>query len=273
MMVRMFVCFFPSDLIARISGSANLERFERRDLARELRFLGLSYGEISRLIPVSKSTLSGWCGDVELGDRQRERLRRLRPAIVSQERVGVMLKERAEQRRATIRELARAEAEVLIADVGWLAGTVAYWSEGAKTSEMRFTNSDTSLVVLFIWWACTYLPIDLGRLRITLHLHAGQDEAERVRHWSNVTGLPATAFGKTQIKPEGTGHRKNFLYHGTAQLRVTRSGDLLQRVLGWIDAVRRFSGAPLNSCGVLAQLAEQGPLKPKVPGSSPGRPT
>lgn len=73
---------------------------------------------------------------------------------------------------------------------------------------------------------------------MSLHLHAGQSEAERKVFWSEATGIPLEQFFKTFVKPEGTGHRKNVLYQGTASVRITRSTDLLHRVLGWIDAVR-----------------------------------
>jgi hypothetical protein len=77
---------------------------------------------------------------------------------------------------------------------------------------------------------------------MALHLHDGQEEEERKEHWSKVTRLPLESFRKTYFKPEGTGHRKNVLYNGTARVRVARSSDLLHRVLGWIDWVSRRNG-------------------------------
>lgn len=52
-----------------------------------------------------------------------------------------------------------------------------------------------------------------------------------------MTGIPLDGFRKTFVKREGTGHRKNVLYNGTASIRVQRSGAMLDRVMGWIDAV------------------------------------
>jgi hypothetical protein len=113
----------------------------------------------------------------------------------------------------------------------WLAGVVAYWSEGAKRDHsVRFSNSDPGLVGLFLAWARTYL--EHTGFRAALHLHSGQEEAERITFWSSVTGLARTDFGKTYIKAEGTGHRKNRLYQGTLAVRLLGKGDELQRVLG-----------------------------------------
>lgn len=87
-----------------------------------------------------------------------------------------------------------------------------------------------------------YLDVPLTRLTPRLHLHSGQDEHERREYWSRATGIPVPRFRKTYIKPEGTGHRKNRLYNGTATIRVARSGDMLYRIFGWIDALTEGFG-------------------------------
>jgi len=46
---------------ARIDEWDRLSRWERCELGKDLRCLGLSYGEIMDLIPVKKSTLATWC--------------------------------------------------------------------------------------------------------------------------------------------------------------------------------------------------------------------
>jgi hypothetical protein len=45
----------------RVDSWDSLSRWERAELGRDLRRLGLSYGEIMELIPVKKSTLATWC--------------------------------------------------------------------------------------------------------------------------------------------------------------------------------------------------------------------
>lgn len=86
-------------------------------------------------------------------------------------------------------------------------------------------------------WAGVYLGTTTDDLKIWLHLHDGQDDDETKRFRSDVTGVPVERFGKTYFKREGTGHRKNRLYRGTAAVRIAHSGAMLHRVLGWIDAL------------------------------------
>jgi hypothetical protein len=230
----------PDELLARCQQWSELKRWARRELGQELRRLGLSYREIASLVSVSRSTLSGWCRDIELSADQRARLAQMRPSAIA-------LREKAARRRASavarheaIRRAAREEVASLIREPLWLAGVVAYWSEGAKTSrELLFSNSDAGLIQLFIRWSRDWLGVTPDRFSAKLHLHSGQDETERRRYWSEVSAIPLTRFGKTFIKPEGTGHRKNVLWGGTLSIRIARSGRDFQRVMGWIEGVRR----------------------------------
>ncbi|MGH8952560.1 MAG: hypothetical protein ACRDX9_14175, partial [Acidimicrobiia bacterium] len=59
----------------RIDSWDKLSRWERSELGKDLRRLGLSYGEVMDLIPVKKSTLATWCREVKLSEEQVEALR------------------------------------------------------------------------------------------------------------------------------------------------------------------------------------------------------
>jgi hypothetical protein len=231
----MFPRILSQELLAKIDRWAELKRWERRDIAQELRRMGLSYREISAVIPVPKGTLSGWCRDLKLTEAQKTRVTSKR---VQRRTVGALLRQRALDLAAKLRTDARQEATAYVEDPDWIAGVVAYWAEGAKRhKDLSFSNSDPLLIRVFISWTEKFLGVPRKRLTAKLHLHSGQTEAERIRFWSNATGIPTENFRKTYIKPEGTGHRKNVLYNGTASIRVPCSGALLHRLMGWIDAV------------------------------------
>jgi len=232
----------PATLLARAHVWGSLKRWERRELGREMRALGLSFREIAAVIPVSKGTLSAWCRGVELSAEMRARLTAKRPSALAMRENGQRKHQQAERRREAIREAARLEVDTLLNDPLWIAGVVAYWSEGAKTSnELRFSNSDPDLVLLFIAWARRCHGIE--DFSAKLHLHSGQREDERVTYWSRVTGIDAARFGKTFFKPEGTGHRKRRLYNGTITVRASRSTSALQRTLGWISGLSEARGS------------------------------
>lgn len=252
----MFVQILPSDLLAKARRWDELKRWERREVGQELRRMGFSYREIASLIPVSKGTLSGWCRDIALAPAQEARLRTLHPYQFQRSTVGHVLRQRARARTEALREAGRQEARRYRDDPFWTAGVMAYWAEGGKRSnELAFSNSDPALIRFFLAWASRYLDLSIDRFSISLHLHAGQDDEERKAFWVAQTGLPLQHFRKTFIKPEGTGHRKNRLYNGTAQVRVRRSTALLHRVIGWIDGLSNaFIFPGYNPDGPLAQL-------------------
>lgn len=226
--------FLTTELVEKVCGWPELKRWERKEIGQTLRRMGFSYREIAALIPVSKGTLSGWCRDIPLREERRGELLGKRGR---RREIGQRLRQRALDRAAGIQEAARTAAIDLVRDAFWVAGVVAYWAEGSKGKELSFANSDPRLIRLFIEWAEQFFGVPRSAMTIKLHLHSGQDEKERRDYWSHVTGIPVENFGKTFIKPEGTGHRKNHLYNGTVQIRVPRSGDMLHQVRGWIEAV------------------------------------
>lgn len=59
-----------SSLVKRAAEWDELHRWERSELGKDLRRLGLTYGEIRELIPVPKGTLSYWCREIDLTDEQ-----------------------------------------------------------------------------------------------------------------------------------------------------------------------------------------------------------
>lgn len=230
----------PPELLNDAAKWPELKRWERRELGQDLRRQGLSYKEIRAVIPVSKGTLSGWCFDIWLSEDQLRRIQASRGNnAAAREKVGAILRQRNQERVQAVREAGRQEAQQLSRDPFWAAGVSAYWSEGHKRdNSLGFTNSDPGLIRLFLEWAKRFLRLTADRFTIRLHLHAGQDELECKKHWSDITGIPLNRFGKTFVKREGTGHRKNILYNGTATIEVTRSTDLFHRVMGWIDFVK-----------------------------------
>ena len=63
------------EVLERVGIYESLSPWEKSEVGRDLRRLGLSYGEIMDLIEVKKSTLATWCRDVELTEEQIEMIR------------------------------------------------------------------------------------------------------------------------------------------------------------------------------------------------------
>lgn len=226
----------PTDLRERLESWDGLSRWERSEIGRHLRRLGLSYGEIGQLIDVKKSTLATWCKTIALTDEEKAAIQaRTGP------RAGIPVDTqwRRRQEIEAIRARARAEADVLLHDPVWMGGVVLYWAEGCKTSnKLRLAHSESEALRLFMSWTRRFHDRDAA-FRGALNLHANNNEPAAREYWGHQLELdPTSGFTKTFIKPDGTGHRKNHLPLGVCSLRMLRGTDALIRTLQWVEVVR-----------------------------------
>jgi transcriptional regulator with XRE-family HTH domain len=212
-----------------------------RDQAVGLRRQGMSYKAIREQlrVPVSKSTLSLWLRDVALSDDEQALLDRNIAEGVGR-RAASIRTTRARQRRNVIEE-ARCQVTTLAESELFVAGVVAYWSEGAKekpwrqTGQVTFSNSDPALIQLFLRWL-DLIGIDRSRIDVRLYIHERADVAAALAHWSAVVDIPASRFGKTGLKKHNPKTiRKNVGedYFGCLAVRVRRSSKLMRQIHGW----------------------------------------
>jgi hypothetical protein len=224
-----------AEVTARIAAWDRSSRWERSELGKDLRRLGLSYGEIMDLIPVKKSTLATWCREVKLSEEQYAAIKERTDGS----RVGIPVDTNRKRREEVgrIRELARAQVPELIKDPRWVAGVILYWAEGAKTrNHLKMANADPRALRLFVCWVRTYLDPE-AEFSLQLHLHEGNDDEAAKSHWRSEIGLMTANFYRTFIKPKGTGHRKNHLAHGVCTIKVRRCADAWQRTMTWVEVI------------------------------------
>jgi hypothetical protein len=226
----------PSVLLERASEWDELHRWERSELGKELRRLGLTYGEIRELIPVPKGTLSYWCRGIRLSEDQVEAIReRTGPDT----RIGIPVDTQWRRREEIdrIRAEARGFAVEHLDDPFFVAGVVLYWGEGAKTGgDLSLANADPRALRLFIAWVRRYLDQN-AEFVLKVNLHADNDEPAARRYWAAESGLRNPRFYKTFIKPDGTGHRKNHLKHGVCMVRVRRCADAWNATMAFMDVI------------------------------------
>ncbi len=245
-----------------------MKNWEKKELVTNLRSDGLSYREIMQKIPfsISKSTISEWCKDIGLTPEQKARLDKLfedgsyRGRLLGSKATRLARAKEVEK----IKERARLEILSLNADEFKLMGLMLYWAEGNKKRRVGVSNSDPELIRFMMKWFRGICGVPDEKFKIYLNIHSGQDEVKIKRFWSDIINLPVSQFGKSYIKKEGTGHRKNILYHGTIKIEICNK-DLLYKIQGWIEGV-------IKKIGPLAHLVEHLTLNQRVAGSSPAWP-
>ena len=226
----------PQDLLDEAADWNVLHRWERSQLGKALRALGLTYSEIQDVIPVPKGTLSNWSRDVSLSQCQIEAIKQ-RTGAHTQRGIPKDTQWRRRLEIEVIRAEARLFAESHLDDSFFVGGVVLYWGEGSKTRNfLDLTNTDPAALRYFINWVRGYMD-DAAMFKLGLHLHEGNDEKSAKRYWAGVLNLEFVPFGKTYIKPAGTGHRKNQHVHGVCRVRTLRASTHGNRVMVWIDVV------------------------------------
>lgn len=212
--------------------------------ARMLRKSGLSYRAISKLCNTSKSNISLWCRDIILSPEQQDKLNVNRSNILK-----LCSARLHEKRRNEIEEVVRlAKKEINLKEINkisfLIAGSMLYWGEGCKSVGLSITNSDERVIMFMIRWLEKILHINVkNQIKAHLHIHIGDNDQEIKEYWSKITGIPLSNFGKSFVKQEGTGHRKNILPHGIMRIRVYGKGmeDLRHRIMAWVDEIYRIA--------------------------------
>lgn len=206
-----------------------------KEKARVLRSKGLSYNEILKKIPASKSSISLWCRDVRLTKKQQKQLGEKRDHSLKGIRA---IQQMFWDRRCDAFHAGIEKYKKLKDEKKFIAGLMLYWAEGTKGHSTTITNSDQRIIRFMTRWFKTYFGASPKTLSMHLHIHSGQNEDKMKRYWSGITGIPLANFIKSFVKPEGLGYRKNILYQGTAKVRVKGAGSLyvLYEILGGIAA-------------------------------------
>jgi hypothetical protein len=163
-------------------------KVREQEEARRLRATGLTLLDIADRLQVSKSSVSLWVRDV--------------PFTPSPRRYGA--KRRSNRlRNERLAEIAALDADglarigTLSEDAFFVAGVALYAGEGGKTDgEVRFANTDPTMVRFFCAWLRRFFDVEEHRLRVRVYLHMGLDLDAAQQHWSTVTRVHVEQFGK-----------------------------------------------------------------------------
>ena len=216
---------------------------EVRARARELREGGLNYDEIAGALGVSKSSVSLWVRDMPRPPRLSYWETRKRAAD-GVHRYWAAERPAREARREVVRAAATADIGVLSARDILIAGAIAYWCEGSKrktyrqTETVAFINSDPDLIKLFLRFL-TVAGVESTQLGFRVHIHESADVAAAEQFWLAVTGADAAQFQRATLKrhnPRTVRKNVGADYHGCLIVKVRQSGDLYQRIEGWVRA-------------------------------------
>lgn len=222
-----------------------MKKIKEKILAEKLRTQGMSLGEISSQLNISKSTASVWSRDIQLSVSAKKRL-----AARTTVRSLAGLKKYSEKIKND-KQLAIIKASVVgsskLGDLSnrdvYCIGLGLYWGEGYKTGnqEFGFTNSDPQMMRFYIHW----LEITFGVKKSELILRVSINQIHKLRtnevqnFWSEISSVPLTQFTKISlIKSVSKKVYPNSLtYMGTLRIKVRQGTKMRREVLGAIKSI------------------------------------
>ena len=216
-------------------------KIEGKFKAQELRRQGLSYREILTQVYVSKSTISLWCKDIELTEKQKLRL--LKKKQFGQKKGSLVAAENKRRARIKRTEKIRKEARKTVGKLGrrdkFITGIALYAAEGNKSDgKAGFSNADPKLNKFMMDWFLTFAKVPIEKMRGAIWLHEGLSERRAKTFWSELVNLPFTQFHKTyiaKIKNDSKKIRKNIHQYGIFAIKFSDAA-IHRKIMGWIYA-------------------------------------
>jgi hypothetical protein len=193
-----------------------------REKAEGLRKAGKSYAEISTELGIPKATLSKWFSKEvwSEGVRQARLLRDTGAAQVRIRGLNEVRRKRLGDAHETAKREAIEEFGKLKFDPLFIAGLSLYWGSGDRASrnQVRFASSDMEKVKFFIIFLEKACGVERNRIRASLLVYPGQDEASNRRFWAFALGSGIN-FTKSSVVPGSFDARK--LQYGICTLTVS----------------------------------------------------
>ncbi|MEK7533691.1 MAG: hypothetical protein AAB542_04620 [Patescibacteria group bacterium] len=216
--------------------------------ARKLRLSGLGIKVIAYKLGVSTSTSSIWCRDIALSPQQLQSLQEKAHNPYFGKR-GLYLQKQKQLKEEKIKrffQMGIAEVATLAPRELFIVGVALYWAEGfKKDSLMGFSNSDPSMVRLMVRWLKESCGVGIERLRFRLALNESYKNkaGEIQKYWQIFLGVSDQQFQKTffqKVKWQKIYDNPD-QYRGVLRIRVSRSIDLLRKMYGQIEGLRKNS--------------------------------
>jgi len=223
---------------------------EFREQALKLRIeKQLGYSSISKIIPVSKSTLSLWLKDYPLSKERiseikRENLKKLEARIEK-------FRDSMKQKRRLDFEKSYTKYKSQFSDISkesrLIAGLMLYLAEGSKKDDyhVALANTDHRVIKFFMKWASEFLDIPRELFKFQLHLYPNMDINKEVSFWIKELNVDGSQFYKnyiSKLKNKSFSYKESFR-HGTCTIYCNSSElkrDLKAAIQAFIDS---FLGA------------------------------
>jgi hypothetical protein len=218
-----------------------------KDKAIYLRKRGYLYSEIQAKIGIiPKATLSNWFKDINYTDQVLKKLKE-KNRNSSLKNIRVFNKKRGiEVKKDNVVAFNEGNEMILHSkDKLVYIGVSLFWAEGTKarqinrTPDLRFTNSDEKMILVFMKFLRKYFDISDQKLKASIQIHENCNRLKSIEYWSKITKIPKDKFYIIDQKPTSSKNKrpKNSLPYGTFTVRYA-SRYAYYKMLGAINILK-----------------------------------
>lgn len=218
-----------------------MAKSELKIKARKLRTSGKSIKDIARTTGASQSTISLWCRDIQLTDKQLKRILDEKEYLIARGRLKGANFQR--MRRVNAIKVAIQEAErlnKLSEKEFFIAGLALYLAEGTKTyGTVQFTNSNIKIIKFMIDWFRHFYNISNAEVKFSIHINSvhRNREKEVMSFWKkhlrvNTSNFTRIRYVKTKPAKKYENHN---VHYGTIDFRIKKSASLLYKLNALTD--------------------------------------
>ena len=224
-----------------------MSKFHLKPKAHKLRREGVSLGDISDELGISKGTASKWCSEIKLTKSQEQKLKdkvifmgmegRLKGARMNREKKLQSIRDAKQWAQSKISKISNRDR--------FVANIALYWAEGSKkdtSNGFNIVNSDPDMIAFVYNWLVDDLDIKKDMIMPRIVINAShKDRTDNILiFWSNLLELPKDRFGKVNYIQSK--HKKLYKnrdnYFGVLRLGVSKSTVLRYRILALIDILK-----------------------------------
>lgn len=208
-----------------------------------LRQEGMSIKEISRVVGVSKASVSVWVRNISLSRKQIGDLKRkgFTSELIERRRRGRLESEQI--KRNAIMNLAQKDIRSISQRDLRLIGLCLYWGAGGKTNQgsARISNSDPAVIKVMMRFFREISMVKEEKFRGHIHIHSHLESERAERYWSGISGIPRAQFFKTYSKPSiASLNKKDSLPYGTFDIYVCNTKLFLQ-IIAQIEKIKKLT--------------------------------
>lgn len=213
-----------------------------------MRKTGISLGDISKKLAVTKSTLSFWCKDIVLSEFAIRKIKT--KGKVKSMRGLLKYSESKRKERITRNILQKQEGAKLVGELSnrdiLMIGLGLYWGEGYKyeNGELGFTNSNPYMIRFYFKWLKLWgVEKDSLIFRLTLNEFFRKEEKKVKFFWINFLNIKNEQFSKTtfiKTNLKKASHEDIEKYKGILRVKVRKGTALRNKILGAIEHIAKI---------------------------------